>query len=48
VPGLSFCLVMEGSIRNPRIMTMFARPYMNRETPQGRQLVPVRGEIAIS
>ena len=35
VPGLSFCLVMEGSIRNPRIMTMFARPYMIRETPGG-------------
>ena len=35
VPGLSFCLVMEGSIRNPRIMTMFARPYMTRETPRG-------------
>src|SRR5436305_9046675 len=42
VPGLSFCLVMEGSIRNPRIMTMFARPYMTRETPQGRRLVPYR------
>jgi len=35
VPGLSFCLVMEGSIRNPRIMTMFGRPYMIRETPGG-------------
>jgi len=28
--------VMEGSIRNPRIMVMFARPYMTRETPGGR------------
>jgi hypothetical protein len=28
-------LVIEGSIRNPRIATMFARPYMNRETDRG-------------
>jgi hypothetical protein len=39
---------MEGSIRNPRIITMFARPYMTRETSWGRQLVPVPGGIAVS
>ncbi len=37
VPGFSFCWVTVGSCLKDRIMAMFGRPYMTRETSWGRQ-----------